>query len=249
MEPIFKISGVTMLRFLFLFAVMAIASGCSVIPDDISVADDTNLVSYNRAVTGGDGVIGQTARWGGIIVEVENKPQQTFVEIVNFPLNHYGKPNANEETIGRFKVKMDGFVDPINFEKGRLITFVGEVQKPIAGMVGEQPYMYPLIMGDNFHLWRENSVNYIHPLFFDYRMGWYSPFYYGAYRPFYSPWNYGLGFSTRYRYNDPAIIRSSRKVNINRASPVNRPVSNRGYTNGPQSRPASKSQGARKSKE
>ncbi len=202
-----------MLRSLFLLAAIALSTGCSVVPDDIDLPDDTNLVSYNRAVTGGDSVIGQTARWGGIIVGVENKPEKTFVEIVNFPLNHYGKPNASEETIGRFKVAMDGFVDPIHFEKGRLVTFVGEVQKPIAGMVGEQPYMYPLLNGDNYHMWRKNSVNYISPLFFDYRMGWYSPFYYGAYRPFSSPWGFGI-YDGYYQYSNGPAIRV-RKTSIN----------------------------------
>ena len=209
-----------MLRSLFLLAAIALATGCSVVPDDIDVPDDTNLVSYNRAVTGGEAVIGQQARWGGIIAGVENKPQKTYVEVVNFPLNHYGRPNPSEETVGRFKVELDGFVDPINFKKGRLITFLGEVKKPIAGMVGEQPYMYPLLTGANFHLWRENSVNYVHPLFFDYRMGWYSPFYYGAYRPYYSPWSYGFGFNSGYYYNRSGYRATSQSAG-------KRPVSDR----------------------
>ncbi len=217
-----------MLRSFFLLAVVVLATGCSVVPDDIDVPDDTNLVSYNRAVTGGEAIIGQQARWGGIIVGVENKPEKTFVEIVNFQLNHYGKPNTGEETIGRFKVEMDGFVDPIHFEKGRLITFVGQVEKPVAGMVGEQPYMYPLLKADNYHLWRKNSVNYIHPLFFDYRMGWYSPFYYGAYRPFSSPWGFGI-YDGYYQYgNGPAIrARSTSVNNVNPSLRSNRSASSR----------------------
>ena len=43
-----------MLRSLFLLAAIALSTGCSVVPDDIDLPDDTNLVSYNRAVTGGD---------------------------------------------------------------------------------------------------------------------------------------------------------------------------------------------------
>lgn len=187
-----------MFRPLVLLAFAMLATGCAMVPDDLSVPDGTNLVSYNKAVTGGDGVVGQKARWGGVIVGVENKNNKTFVEIVNFPLNSYGRPNTNDETIGRFKVEMDGFVDPIHFEEGRAMTFLGEVKRPIAGMVGEQPYMYPVLKGSNFHLWKESSNTYIQPMFFDYRLGWYSPYYYSFYRPFYSPFYMGFGFHQSY---------------------------------------------------
>ncbi|MBU2979770.1 Slp family lipoprotein [Alteromonas sp. C1M14] len=194
-----------MIRHIAVLAFLTILSGCTIVPDDIAVPEGTNLVSYNKAVTGGDAVIGKTARWGGVIVGVENKENKTLVEVVNFPLNHYGRPNTREETIGRFKVEMEGFVDPIHFEKGHAVTFVGEVRRPIAGMVGEQPYMYPRLAGENYHLWRESSVNYVHPMFFDYRLGWYSPYYYSFYRPYYSPFMFQTGFAPRFYYPRRAV--------------------------------------------
>lgn len=226
-----------MLRKIFLLVAVVLATGCTIIPEDIRVPDDTNLVSYNKAVTGGDGVKGKMARWGGVIVGVENKENKTWVEVVNFPLNHYGRPNTFEETIGRFKVELDGFVDPINFEEGRSVTFIGAVERPVAGMVGEQPYMYPRIKCENFHMWRQDSLNYVHPMFFDYRMGWYSPFYYSFYRPYYSPYTFGVGFSRGYyRSAYPnvspvrvSVTRSGNKGTVSRPSTstrssVSRPV-------------------------
>ncbi|MBU3023334.1 Slp family lipoprotein [Aestuariibacter sp. A3R04] len=201
-----------MLRSFVMLVTVVLMAGCSIIPDDIAVPEGTNLVSYNKAVTGGEMVRGQTARWGGVVVGVENKDDKTFVEVVNFPLNHYGRPNTREETIGRFKVEMDGFVDPINFEEGRAVTFVGKVKAPIAGMVGEQPYMYPRLAGSNFHFWRVNSVNFIHPMFFDYRLGWYSPYYYSFYRPYYSPFAFGAGLGPAYYYNNRVVRSYSRPI-------------------------------------
>lgn len=200
------------LRAFIILGVLAL-SGCAMVPDEISVPDNESLVSYSQAVTGGDGVKGKTARWGGIIVAVENKPQKTFVEVVNFPLNHYGKPkSSSEETIGRFKVEIDGFLDPIIFEKGRLVTFIGSVQTPLAGMIGEQPYMYPSIKVKDYYLWRkDNTYDGFPPMFFDYRMGWYS-----AWHPYYRPylWSYHQQYRVvRSRNNNRNNYRPSRDIN------------------------------------
>jgi outer membrane lipoprotein len=120
-----------------------------------------------------------------MIVGVENKPNKTFIELAHFPLNHYGKPSTNGETSGRFKVQIDGFVDPIVFEEGRAATFLGTVTAPTAGMVGEQPYIYPTIIADDYHMWRKQEVYDVNTYFFNYHTGWYSPFY-----RFNGPWMY-----------------------------------------------------------
>ena len=223
-----------MSRVLLILAVVLLG-GCSILPDAIKVPEGTELVSYSRAVTGGESVKGKTARWGGVIAGVENKPNQTFVEIVQFPLNHYGRPNTNGETMGRFKVVLEGFVEPIIFESGRAVTFTGQVATPVAGMVDEQPYMYPAIDGSDYHLWRKQVDYRVQPMFVDPWMGWYSPFYYSNFyhpfwfnRPFYRP------FPNRIRYvetyspptSNPVIIRSRSSSGASRATTPNR-ASNR----------------------
>ncbi|GGW94833.1 Slp family lipoprotein [Alteromonas halophila] len=172
-----------MIRNALLILAIATLSGCAIVPDSIEVPEGTQLVSYSKAVTAGSDAVGQTARWGGVIVGVENKPQKTWIEMVHFPLNHYGKPKRSEETIGRFKVAIDGFVDPITFEEGRSVTFLGTLTSPSAGMIGEQPYMYPTIDGLDYHMWRKETAYDVSTLYFNFATGWYSPFYSPFYRP------------------------------------------------------------------
>ena len=176
-------------RICIVLSLIFLTVSCAIVPDDIEVADEKALVSYKGAATRGAEAAGSMARWGGIIVNVENKPQKTLVEVAHFPLVSYGKPNTSDSTVGRFKAQLDGFVDPIVFEEGRTVTFVGELGEPVAGMVGEQPYTYPLIKATGYHLWRETSTYDISPMYFHYGMGWYSPFYY-RYAPFNS-WQFG----------------------------------------------------------
>ena len=176
-----------MSRYLLLLTVFMF-SGCAMVPDTLEVPEGTELVSYSKAVTSGASLQGQKARWGGIVVGVENKPNKTFIELAHFPLNHYGKPRSSGETSGRFKVQIDGFVDPIVFEEGRTATFLGTLIAPTTGMVGEQPYIYPTIAADDYHMWRDREVYDVNTFFFNYHSGWYSPFY-----GLRGPWGWGGG--------------------------------------------------------
>ncbi|GGF53354.1 Slp family lipoprotein [Alteromonas lipolytica] len=221
--------------FVVLFALSL--SACAIVPEPIQVAENTPLIGYNKAVVAGDEVLGQKARWGGIITDVQNKPDKTLIEIVYFPLNHYGKPNTSEDTIGRFKAVINKFVDPILFENGRTVTFLGTVGQPIAGMVGEQPYMYPTIMVENYHLWRNQQVYDTSTLFFDYYTGWYSPFYHPYWHPYWRPW----GFAPRVR-----VIRTSNNLNWNGSNNgASKPPLSPNYTPRPAQNPRNNNSGNR----
>lgn len=162
-------------------------TGCAIVPESIKVENEEGLVSYTQAVTTSATSLGKPARWGGVIVGVENKPDKTYVELVHFPLNNYGKPMQRAETIGRFKAELEGFVDPILFEEGRSVTFLGTLDTPLAGMIGEQPYSYPIIQAEDYHMWRKDSPYHPSGLYLNYHGGWYSPFFY-PYHFRYHPW-------------------------------------------------------------
>lgn len=179
-------------RALIMVAVLTL-SGCAIVPDPIKVSDDKALVGYSKAVVAGEQVLGKPARWGGIVTNVENKDNKTTIEMVYFPLNHYAKPLTTEQTPGRFKAVINNFVDPIVFAEGRLATFIGTVSQPVAGMVGEQPYMFPAIMVEDYHLWRDQQMYNTNSLLFDFYGGWYPTFY----PRFWGPW--GLYHSSYYR--------------------------------------------------
>ncbi|MFC3094971.1 Slp family lipoprotein [Alteromonas sediminis] len=170
-----------------LFIAVIFASGCAIVPENIKVADETALVSYEQVVSTGDTALTKPARWGGIIAGVENKQGSSEVEVVHFPLNGYGKPAVANESAGRFKVKMKGFLDPVVFEQGRTITFTGTVEAPTKGMIGEQDYVFPTLQGNSYHLWKKETVYDVSSIHYNYSSGWYSPFWYSTF-PHRSRW-------------------------------------------------------------
>jgi outer membrane lipoprotein len=150
--------------------------GCSTIPENLQVTDGTNLVSYQDAASKAEQVKGQTARWGGVIAKVENKADSTMLEMVYYPLRSYGRPISGDESMGRFRVYVNGFMDPMIYQKGRSMTFTGELTGLEDGLVGEHKYVFPSMSSSAYHLWKNVQnvdVTRIHVWPYDYWHGWY----------------------------------------------------------------------------
>jgi outer membrane lipoprotein len=130
-------------------------TACSTVPDSLYISEQTPLVTYEQAVSQADALLNKAARWGGVIAELENLKEGTLVEVVHYPLRGYGKPVISDKSIGRYRVYVDGFLDPVVFEEGRSITFKGVFTGLEEGTVGELNYSFPVIEAQGFHLWRE----------------------------------------------------------------------------------------------
>ena len=158
-------------------ALAILVGGCAIVPEQIEVSDNEDLVSFESIINGSETGQGTKARWGGEIVKVENKKEYSEIEILQYPNNHYGKPRSNLDSAGRFKVRVAGFLDPLVFEAGRLITFKGELGEPTEGIIGEQTYVYPVLLASGYYMWKETE---------DYRV---SGIFYSDLSPY---WGFGL---------------------------------------------------------
>lgn len=183
-----------------LFSVMGILwlAGCSTIPDSIQVADDSQLAEYNKVSQLPDQNIAKEVRWGGVIASVENLQDVTRLDIVQYPLRSYGRPLTNRESEGRFRVYVDGFLDPLIYEKGRAVTVTGKIVGAEDGMVGEHNYQFPTVKADGYHLWKKIQRVIVNDPFWPNRFGpgwgWGWPYFYGP-RPIF--WGGGIGFYGR----------------------------------------------------
>jgi outer membrane lipoprotein len=122
-------------------------------------------------------------RWGGRIVRVENKANDTWIEVIAKELDGEGRPIESDQSAGRFLVRVEGFLDPAVYQADREVTVYGVVETKVDRTIGERPYTYPMIRAQRFHLWEEE---------FPERYGydpWYPRGYF--YDPFYYPyWPY-----------------------------------------------------------
>ncbi len=165
--------------------VIAVAAGlvlsaCSTVPNDIGgTVDSTLTIARVRAEP--SLAQGQLVRWGGLVARVQNRENQTWIEIVEKPLGSYGQPVDANITNGRFIAIFDRFLDPMIFQIGREITVMGSVQPPVDGKIDEQPYSYVVVSASGYHLWQPRQDRHhddmilLHRSYWD--PWWYRPVY------------------------------------------------------------------------
>lgn len=181
--------------FIPVFITIAILlSGCSHIPEtirhapshDIHLQDTKNNFSKHQ---------NQMVRWGGTLIDVVNKENETTLQILAFPLNYKGRPDLSAAAQGRFLVKTNEFLDPAVYTTGSELTVTGRLVDENNRKVGQKVLQLPVIELQQIYLWPEYRQNYCgySPYHGKYRYGGY------GYRGFhYRP--YGHYSHGRYYY-------------------------------------------------
>ena len=142
-------------------------SACSSLPEELTASTEQVLMDY-KAFAEDQGQVANDVRLGGVIAKVDNLKDQTRLEIVNLPINKSGIPDIGQEPTGRFAVYFDGYLEPVAFSQGRLITVVGKGMGEEEGKIGEHQYIFPAIKGDGYRLWKveERVLRYDTPTYF-----------------------------------------------------------------------------------
>jgi outer membrane lipoprotein len=142
-------------KVLSIVLVLMVCGGCAANPaSSISqaIVDDVSLTQARSAV---DAYMGSTVRWGGVVTEVENKADKTWVFLVGRVLRDDEKPITDSASEGRFIASFNGFVDPLVYKKGRPLTVVGSIESSTVRAIGEYDYWFPVVAVRDSYLWAE----------------------------------------------------------------------------------------------
>lgn len=113
---------------------------------------------------------GREVQWGGSIERLENHAQETWLEIVERPLNDDGRPRESDQSGGRFIAKVPGFLDPVIYTRGRSVTITGTVEGDTTRKIGDFDYRYVTVNVVNTRLWQPRApvpVRYYDPFWYD----------------------------------------------------------------------------------
>lgn len=100
---------------------------------------------------------GKTALWGGTILDTHNLENNTQIEVLAYPLDSSHRPMQESQPLGRFIIIQKGYLEPTNYNQGKLLTVIGSVDKSQKGKVGKSIYTYPVINAQQLHLWSLND--------------------------------------------------------------------------------------------
>ena len=159
--------------------------GCQSFPDKLQLDDTDQLITYEDAASKSEQVKGKIIRWGGAIAKVENKPDSTVFEMVYYPINGYGRPISGDESMGRYRIRVNGFMDPMVYKIGRFMTFTAELDGLETGLVGEHEYVFPTANVKTYYLWKNVQridVSGVHI--------WPHQYWYSGYQNWYYPRHY-----------------------------------------------------------
>lgn len=156
--------------------------GCAMQPPEVINRGSISAVTISdvRASTAAK-FTGSVVRWGGVITDVENLSDRTLVEIVSHTLESDGRPDTDGNSDGRFIASFEGFVEPLTYKTGALLTVVGSVDKePIVRPIGDYEYSFPVVNVSGAYLWAADSDSrvYMPPPWWYYDPWPYYPRYY-----------------------------------------------------------------------
>jgi outer membrane lipoprotein len=100
---------------------------------------------------------GRRVLWGGMIMGATNLKDRTVIEVLAFPLDSDHRPNSEATATVRFLAEHIGYLELIDYTKGRWITVTGTVTATRAGRVGEASYEFPVVQTDGIHLWTKDN--------------------------------------------------------------------------------------------
>lgn len=96
--------------------------------------------------------------WGGRIVQVTNFSDHSEIELLAYPLDGSQRPKASDSGNGRYIAVMSGYVEPLNYPVGALMTISGLINGSRAGKVGEADYVFPLVKVGQSHVWTADEM-------------------------------------------------------------------------------------------
>jgi len=193
-----------MAKLMLLISLSVFVVGCGSkypAPIDLMVSSDSNVKQIQQGVATDRGV---TIRWGGVIANVNNLENDTWIEVVQLPLKSSGRPTDTDISPGRFLVKVEGFIDPAIYAAGREFTVVGILSGMTDGKVGDFDYKFPVVASQGYYLWPQQRDNNYYQAYL------YPVSYWQPYLPYYYPIH---GYYPRSRRSVIRPVQSNPTVN------------------------------------
>ena len=151
-------------RWLPALAAMTLLAACAPAPIFKASSNVTN-VPPDTVAQAPERYIGRAVIWGGQVVAVQNLPDSTEIQILGYPLDASQRPLPNSPAGGRFIAIMRGYVEPLSYPAGALVTLTGRVEGVRSGNVGDANYVFPLVKVDAAHVWTAEELRSDKPHF------------------------------------------------------------------------------------
>jgi outer membrane lipoprotein len=156
-----------MKKIAFLISLSLFFQGCTyAISHDLAGRADKSI-QFDSLERDPQPYAGKLVILGGIITQTTPAKQGTLIEVLQKPLDFWGKPRRTDESGGKFLVYYSAYLDPLVYAEGREITVAGEVEGPRSKELGTIEYSYPVVLSRELKLWPRERAHTPHPDYLD----------------------------------------------------------------------------------
>ena len=139
---------------------MISVSACAPVISQKTMSTVDKSISFQALQQNPDSFRGRVALLGGEIIETVVKADETWIEVLEKPLDYQQRPSDTDQSSGRFLVRFRGFLDPAIYAGGRKLTVAGVVDGKTVRPLKETNYSYPVLTATELYLWKpEDAYN------------------------------------------------------------------------------------------
>ena len=139
-------------KHLCLLIIPLLLNACASSPAFDTTGVNRSLTPQSVA-TGTQAATGKQVLWGGSIISTTNLKDRTQIEVLAYPLDTNSRPLSGGNPQGRFILEQAGYLEPVNYAQGRLLTVSGTVTGSRTGKVGDSDYDFPVVQATQLNLW------------------------------------------------------------------------------------------------
>jgi outer membrane lipoprotein len=100
---------------------------------------------------------GATIIWGGIVIQVRNRPRQTVLTILETPLNNRGIPIDEDYGRGRFIAQVPEYLEQQSYGGGKKVILAGDIVGEETKQLAGTQYHYPVVLVRELHLFHQSD--------------------------------------------------------------------------------------------
>ena len=146
-------------QFCLLLGLMLVLWACAPAFSRHSLNQVEPNISFQALLQDPDQYRDRTVMYGGEIIQTRAEAGETWVEVLQKPLDWQNRPEEADVSYGRFFIQFPGFQDPAIYAPGRKITVIGEVQGKKVEKIKDLDYAYPVLLSKESHLWRPEATS------------------------------------------------------------------------------------------
>ncbi len=122
-----------------------------------SLKDVDSAISFQVLLKDPEKYKGKLVLLGGQIMATSIEQGETWVEVLQHPLDWRQYPEDPDVSYGRFLLHFKDLRDPAVYTKGRKITALGEVEGQRVLPLQKIDYTYPVLIPRESYLWKSEA--------------------------------------------------------------------------------------------